>query len=61
MLHTFNINKFVKMSSSGRDEVIFGFTEKEVKLLTMSLKCIETHGNRRFVRSPAPFTATGRS
>lgn len=48
------------MSSGARDEIIFGFTEKEVKFLIMSFKCIETHGNRRFVSLPAPFTATVR-
>lgn len=40
------------MSSNPRDEIIFGFTENEVKFLIMSLKCIETHGNRRFVSVP---------
>lgn len=37
------------MSSIPRDEIIFGFTENEVKLLIMSLKCHMAHGNRLFV------------
>lgn len=36
------------MQSNERDEIIFGFTEKEVKFLLMSLKCLETHGNLIF-------------
>lgn len=45
----FTTNKFVNMSSIPRDEIIFGFTENEVKFLILSLKCIEAHGNRLFV------------
>ncbi|KAI7779641.1 hypothetical protein LA080_000665 [Diaporthe eres] len=37
------------MPSNERDEIVFGFTEKKVKFLIMSLKCIETHGNRRYL------------
>lgn len=54
LLSNSNNEKFAKMSSSERDEIIFGFTEQEVKFLLMSLKCIETHGNRRFVSLSRP-------
>ncbi|KAG6367724.1 hypothetical protein INS49_001919 [Diaporthe citri] len=49
------------MSSGERDEIIFGFTEKEVKFLIMSLKCIETHGNRRFLNCARLARLTGYS
>lgn len=42
------------MPSSERNETIFGLTEKEVKFLLMSLKCIEDHSNRRFVSFNSP-------
>ncbi|KKY35750.1 hypothetical protein UCDDA912_g04235 [Diaporthe ampelina] len=49
------------MPSSSRDEIIFGFTEKEVKFLLISLKCVETHGNRRFLNCARLAENTGYS
>ncbi|KAJ0122918.1 hypothetical protein J7T55_011379 [Diaporthe amygdali] len=47
------------MPSSERNETIFGLTEKEVKFLLMSLKCVEDHSNRRFMNCAKLARLTG--